>query len=97
MEDNISFEAEVVNGHLRHEELPTDLEGQKVQVSLTARVPAAAEALPAADAEPPAWLNVEKDIYVPLAGKVDVLSGVRVIDKGRGTPCIVVPEELPDE
>jgi hypothetical protein len=95
-----TFEAEVRNGQLHCEEPLEALEGQRVQVTVTVPEPAAqtanGQAQPVSE-EPPEWLDVEKDIYVPMPFRGEILKDVRIVEGGPLEPCIIVPEELPDE
>ena len=91
------FEARVLNGQLVPAESLRHFEGQRVHVTVSAPKrtpqPAIAEAEPA----PPQDLDIEKDVYVrmPLPGKVVVRP---VIVQGTGLrPCLIFPEDLPDE
>jgi hypothetical protein len=47
--------------------------------------------------DPPEWLDIEKDIYVRMPRKIEVLEHVTIVDKGRGQPTIILPEEASDE
>lgn len=48
------------------------------------------------DPEPPEWLQVEKDLYFPMTRPEENL-GKMTIREERGEPCIILPEELPDD
>ena len=103
----ITIPAQVVNGHLHHEKSLAELEGQHVLATLTV-VPTEApngKAAPAPqasveradfDPEPPPWLEIENDVYFPITVPTKSLGKVK-IRKRRGEPCIILPEELPDE
>jgi hypothetical protein len=105
----ITIPAQVVNGHLQHEQSLAQLEGQRVIATLTV-VPAepangkdATEQIPAKavgeaefDPEPPPWLEVENDVYFPMTVPERLLEKKPLIIE-RGTPSIILPEELPDE
>ncbi|MBI3823115.1 MAG: hypothetical protein HY289_10610 [Planctomycetes bacterium] len=99
--------AQVVNGHLQHEQSLAELEGQQVQVTLTVApkdavngTPKPAQTMPKqseeSDPEPPPWLEIEHDVYFPMTVPEKPLGKVK-IHKRRGKPCIILPEELPDE
>jgi hypothetical protein len=101
-----TFEARVVNGQLQHDQALDAFEGQQVRITLVA--PASAppngqeksllngpEEPP--EVEPPEWLDVEKDVYVRMPGKVEILENVTLVDCGPGRPSLIFPEELPDE
>jgi hypothetical protein len=95
-----TFQARVENGQLQHQEALHAFEGQQVQVTLVAVAPPSETPNGAAgstEPEPPEWLDVEKDIYVQMPRRVETLKDVVIVDKGRRPPCIVVPEELPDD
>ncbi|GEM_PF-4567727 len=104
----ITIPAQVVSGHLRHKKALTELEGQHVIATLTA-VPndstngQTANAMPSDlggdpdfDPEPPPWLEVEHDVYFPMTVP-EILLEKKPLIVERGTPCIILPEELPDE
>jgi hypothetical protein len=102
----ITIPAQVVNGHLQHEKNLAELEGQHVVATLTV-VPTdganGTTALPPKpdksenfDPEPPPWLEIENDVYFPISVPAKSLGKVK-IRKRRGKPCIILPEELPDE
>ena len=100
----ITIPAQVVNGHLQHETSLAELEGQRVLATLTV-IPSSngngAAPTPAKDdkdfdPEPPEWLDVEHDLYFPITVPTESLGKVNVrVEEGR--PCIILPEELPDE
>jgi len=102
----ISIPATIVNGHLQHEQPLVELEGQRVIATLTVVAkestdrPREPEKPPAVDAEfdpePPAWLEVENDVYFPMTVPERLLEKRPLITE-RGTPNIVLPEDLPDE
>jgi hypothetical protein len=106
----ITIPAQVVNGHLQHEQPLAELEGQKVQITLTVApketANGAPEPAPAApkpsdvseefDPEPPEWLEIENDVYFPMPVPEKLLEKKALIVE-RGTPSIILPEELPDE
>lgn len=48
------------------------------------------------DPEPPEWLQVEKDLYFPMTVP-EVSLGKVSIRVEEGKPCIILPEELPDD
>jgi len=48
------------------------------------------------DPEPPEWLQVEKDLYFPMPVP-EILLETRELIVEEGKPCIVLPDELPDE
>ena len=102
----ITIPAQVVNGHLQHEKNLAELEGRNVLAMLTV-VPkdspngtGATDQLPRRsaefDPEPPSWLEVEQDLYFPMKRPAKRLGKVK-IRKRRGKPCIILPEELPNE
>jgi hypothetical protein len=96
-----TFDACVVNGQLQFQAPLDALEGQRVRVTLdvigdpTPQTPS--EAPPSEDPEPPEGMDVEKDIYVKMPRKVEILKGVKVVDKGPKQPSVILPEELPDD
>ena len=101
--------AQVVNGHLQHEQNLAELEGQRVMATLTVVPEEAAngkvplepqpqklEETAGFDPDPPPWLDVENDVYFPMTVPEKVLEKKPLIVE-RGTPSIILPEELPDE
>lgn len=105
----ITISAQVVNGHLQHEKILAELEGQHVLATLTVaptenangkhatdQPPLAPDPNVKFDPEPPPWLDVEHDVYFPMTVPVRLLGRVNIrVEEGR--PCIILPEELPDE
>ena len=102
-----TFEAIVAGGRLEHEELPDELEGRRVRVTVMIGDAEAEERTTeregealngtADEPEPPDWLSVETEIYVPMQGKVETIRDVTIIDRGRAQPTIILPEDLPDD
>jgi hypothetical protein len=105
----ITIPAQVVNGHLQHEQCLAGLEGQRVMVTLTVvpeeatngkvplePQPQESEESAEFDPEPPLWLEVENDIYFPVTVPAVSLGQVNVMVE-QGKPSIILPEELPDE
>jgi hypothetical protein len=102
----ITIAAQVVNGHLQHEQSLAELEGQRVTLTVVPSGPAsgngATQPTPQAvekaefDPEPPPWLDVEHDVYFPIKVPRQLLEKKPVIVR-RGKPCIILPEELPDD
>jgi hypothetical protein len=102
----ISIPAQVVNGHLQHEQSLPQLEGQRVIATLTLaptesangkepaeRPPEKAAADAEFDPEPPPWLEVENDVYFPVTVPSVRLGKVKIrVEEGK--PCIILPEEL---
>jgi hypothetical protein len=80
------FEARVVNGRLQHGESLDAFEGRQVRVTLEA-----------APDEGRAPVAVEHDIHVRLPFPGEPLPAARVIEGGPLRPCLVLPEDLPDE
>ncbi len=94
-----TFETQVVNGRLQYQ-VPLDaFEGQHVRV--TVDVVAAPQPKPNGQQppseEPPEGMDVEKEIYVKMPRKVEILKGVKVVDLGPAQPRFILPEELPDD
>jgi hypothetical protein len=93
-----TFAARVVNGQLLHSESLEAFEGYQVRVTLSGPVvspPPQPGETP--EPEPPGWMDVEKDIYVPMPLEGEILKDAIVVEGGPLQPCIVVPEELPDD
>lgn len=100
----ITIPAQVVNGHLQHDKSLTELEGQHVLATLTLvpnGQPAPAPSQPSSDnvnfdPDPPEWLEIENDVYFPISVPSVPLGKLRVrVEKGK--PCIILPEDLPNE
>ncbi len=92
---SISFEANIIDGDLRHQESLVTWEGRRVRVTLESSGPAATGAPDEADS--PVGLDVEKDVYVKIPFKTEVVEGAAVVEGGRLRPCLILPEELPDD
>ena len=102
----ITIPAQVVNGHLQHERSLPEYEGQRVIATLTVVAEdsnsSASEKAPPRELiavfapEPPTWLEVEHDLYFPMTVP-SVSLGIMKIKVEAGKPCIILPEELPDE
>jgi hypothetical protein len=104
----ITIPATVVNGHLQHDQPLAELEGQRVIATLTVvpeestNGPSAKEKPPEPatnadfDPEPPPWLEIENDVYFPMTVPEKLLEIKQLIVE-RGTPSIILPEELPDD
>jgi hypothetical protein len=102
----ITIPAQVVNGHLQHDQSLAELEGQRVIATLTVVPKPSAngagekappqETSPDFDPESPPWLEVEHDVYFPMTVPSIPLGKVKVKVE-EGTPCIILPEELPDD
>lgn len=102
----ITIPAQVVNGHLQHERSLPEFEGQRVIATLTvvaedSKNGASEKAPPQElsadfDPEPPPWLEVEHDLYFPMTAP-SISLGIVKIKVEEGKPCIILPEELPDE
>ena len=99
-----TFPGTIVNGQLRYQEPLAELEGREVQITVVVNG-VAPSSLPTTngqqeppDPEPPEWLDVEKDIYIPMPHNWVTLENVRIIDLGRAEPPqFILPEELPDD
>ncbi len=103
----ITVSAQVVNGHLQHEKNLAELEGKHVLATLavvpkegangaSSPVSPKPEKSAELDPEPPEWLEIEKDLYFPITVPSISLGNVKIRVE-RGEPCIILPEDLPDE
>ena len=102
----ITIPAQVVNGHLQHEQSLVEFEGQRVIATLRSVPEHSANGIPEKaalqepsadfDPEPPPWLEVENDVYFPMTVP-EILLGKVKLKVEAGKPCIILPEELPDE
>lgn len=94
-----TFEARVVNGQLQYQTPLDALEGHQVRVTVDVLAPNGG--MPDASRPPtdevPGDLDVEKDVYVKMPFKSAVLKDAVVVEGGPMNPCIILPEELPDE
>lgn len=95
-----TFPALVADGHLQHDESLAAFEGQQVQVTVVARTSSAPQPTPAEESDgpvPPDWLDVEKDVYVKMPFPSAILKDMTVVEGSPLRPCIILPEDLPDE
>lgn len=105
----VTIPGQIVNGHLQHERSLTELEGQQVIATLTVVPTVAGNGKEATapppethteearfDPEPPPWLEIEHDLYFRVTRPAKRLGKVKVTVR-RGKPCIILPEELPDD
>ena len=101
----ITIPAQVVNGQLQHEKSLAELEGRHVLATLTvvaeggtnrSAVPPTRVESAEFDPEPPPWLEVENDVYFPITVPEKLLK-IKTLIVERGTPSIILPEDLPDE
>jgi hypothetical protein len=98
-----TFEAQVYDGRLHFQEPLADLEGQQVRVTIiagpsspNATTPSATEPIDEDGIEPPDWLQVEKDVYVKIPFRGEILSNPVIIDGGSLRPTAIFPEDLPE-
>ena len=49
------------------------------------------------EAEPPEWMAVETDIYVKMPFPGELLKDAVIVEGEPMRPCIILPEESPDE
>jgi hypothetical protein len=93
-----TFDARVINGRLQYQAPLDALEGQQVRVMLDILAPQDSKSLPPPSSdEPPEDMDVEKDVYVKMPFASEVLKDAVVIEGGPMEPCIILPEELPDD
>jgi hypothetical protein len=87
---------EVRQGQLHVDKSLSDFEGQRVLVTVIApdrlSTPTTQEPLP--NGEPPADLNVEVDVFVPMPAQEERLTAVTVRDLGPARPCLILPENV---
>lgn len=102
----MSFEGTVHDGVVVFENGQPPPEGARVNV-IVRETPASANGQPAVtppkpaenaefDPEPPPWLEVENDVYFPI-NVPEISLGKVNIRVEKGEPCIILPEELPDD
>jgi hypothetical protein len=108
MMTQITIPGQIVNGHLQHEKNLAKLEGQHMIAALTVvptesanrkqhmEPPEKAADNSEFDPEPPPWLEVEHDVYFLMTRPAKRLGKVRIRVQ-RGKPCIVMPEQLPND
>ena len=98
-----TFDARVINGRLQYQAPLDALEGQLVRVFLDILAP---DILAPQDSKPlspppsdesPEDMDVEKDVYVKMPFASEVLKDAVIIEGGPMEPCIILPEELPDD
>jgi hypothetical protein len=89
-----TIEGQVENGQLHPNESLDAFEGQ--QVLVTVKAPAGLPPEPG-DREVPEGIDLERDVYVRMPLQLTILEDVEVIDRGPMQPCIILPEELPDD
>ncbi len=87
---HMTISAQVLDGHLHHERLLTELEGRHVVAELTV-MPDVSQIEPAAPPE----LELQRDLYFPIATPSIPLGKVTV-HAAEGKPRIILAEELPD-
>jgi hypothetical protein len=95
-----TFEARVENGQLHAEEPLTALEGQRVRITLVP-LPPSAPTFPEDEQhgvmEAPDEMDVEKDVYVKIPLPGEDVEGAVIVKGGPLQPCLIFPEELPDD
>ena len=94
-----TYEARIVNGQLEPGDWLKQFEGQKVQVTVHP-VEEKSEPLSddaASEREPPEELDVEKDVYVKMPFKSEAMQDAVILEEGRLQPCLIFPQELPDD
>jgi len=102
----LTIPAQIVNGQLQLDRTLSELEGQRVIVTVTSVTSdsqsgtiekvAPPESTEDIDVEPPEWLQVENDVYFPMDVPSISLGKLKII-VSRGEPSGIVPEELPDD
>jgi len=102
----LTIPAQIVNGQLQLDRTLSELEGQRVIVTVTSVTSdsqsgtiekvAPPESTEDIDVEPPEWLQVENDVYFPMTVP-EILLEKKPLIVERGTPSGIVPEELPDD
>jgi hypothetical protein len=93
---SITFESVVRNGQLTHGESLAPFEGKRVYVTVIApqSPPSPSNGHEDEGAE---GLDVEKDLYAPMKPQTQRRADMRIVNTQQGKPCIILPEELPDE
>jgi hypothetical protein len=95
-----TFSAHVTGGQLCHQEPLDRFEGQDVYVTVVPRSSLSTPLPPPAGSssdEPPAWMAVETDLYVKMPFPGEVLRDAVVVEGTGIRPCLILPEDLPDE
>ena len=92
-----AFPAEVTNGQLRFQESLVDLEGRRVMVVLD-DLPTKVEGLPRLTPDPVQFddMDIEQDVSFRMPFRWEKVTAT-VKDGGPLRPCVILPEELPDE
>lgn len=95
-----TFSAQVVSGRLRYQESLDVFEGQDVRVTVVEQSRPGSHPAPltgSGEREPPDWMAVESNLYVKMPFPGEVLQDVVIVEGQPIRPCIILPEELPDE
>ena len=95
-----TFSAQVVGGQLRHQESLAAFEGQEVRVTVAPPPSPVSESAPptdSRDAVPPEWMAVETDICIKMPFSSEVLKNAVIVEGAPMRPCLILPEESPDE
>ena len=95
-----TFSAQVVGGQLLHQESLDAFEGREVRVTVAAPSSVLSPSAPSMDsreAEPPEWMAVETDIYVKMPFPGELLKDAVIVEGEPMRPCVILPEESPDE
>jgi len=95
-----TFPAVVTDGQLRHKQSLEAFEGQEVYVTLVAKPFSASPCQrtgPVRDDELPGGMDVEHDLYVKIPLTGEVVPEALVVEGPSIRPCIILPEDSPDE
>ena len=94
-----TFAAQVRQGRLEYSESLQDWEGQQVAVTILGLAKGDGMTAPngAVNSDDnTSGLDVEIDVWQPMRVKGEILYPVEIITE-PGRPCIILPEELPDD
>jgi hypothetical protein len=94
------FPAVVSDGKLRHDQSLEAFEGQEVYVTLIAKPLSASPSprtSPVWEVEPPVGMDVEHEICVKARLAGEVVLDALVVEGSSMKPCIILPEDSPDE
>jgi hypothetical protein len=94
-----TYEARIVNGRLEPGDWLKQFEGQRVRVTVAPVHEKAERSTNEAtsEPEPPEDLDVEKDVYVKMPFRSEIVQDAVIVDGGSLQPCLIFPEEMPDD
>lgn len=92
------FDARVIDGQLIPTEPLRAFEGKEVRVTLSVPAESTRAAIDeSSDVQPPDNFDVEKDIYVRMPFRSVVVHHPPLVNGGALKPCLILPEDLPND